>query len=75
MNTHGKTNAQRIGERIKLARVAEGYTQEVLAAELGIGIAAISKKERGEDAITAEQLARLATLLGKPADWFLEDVR
>jgi transcriptional regulator with XRE-family HTH domain len=69
-----KVNKQ-VGARIREARQEHAYTQEILAAELRMNIMAISKKERGIDAISAEQLWRLSRLLKRPMEWFMQDVK
>jgi transcriptional regulator with XRE-family HTH domain len=63
-----------IGSRIREAREARGLSQPVLAEVLGITKMQISKKERGIDRITAEQLARLAKLLKRPVSYFLDGI-
>jgi transcriptional regulator with XRE-family HTH domain len=69
------TNNQRIGARIRAARQDMGYTQDVLAAELDINTMAISKKERGIDATSVEQLHKLSRLLKRPIGWFVEGMK
>lgn len=66
---------KRIGARIRDARLARNLHQVVLAKALGLTVSSISKKERGEDYITAPQLAKLSRLLKHKADWFLQDLK
>ena len=67
-------NNKSIGARVRERREQLGYQQIQLAQCLGLDVPAISKKERGEAVITAEQLAKLARLLGRSPRFFLQDV-
>jgi transcriptional regulator with XRE-family HTH domain len=69
-----KTDDQKIGARVKAARIEAGLNQEVLANYLGLRVMAISKKEAGTIVITAPQIAKIANALGKPVTFFLQDV-
>jgi transcriptional regulator with XRE-family HTH domain len=56
------------------ARLAEGLTMETVAAELGVLLNAVSKKERGLDRLSAVQLAKIARMLRRDPAWFLRDI-
>jgi len=58
-----------IGRRLRLAREAAGLTQAQVAERLDITEQAYSRYESG-CRITAEDLARVAALLGRPIEWF-----
>jgi transcriptional regulator with XRE-family HTH domain len=60
-----------IGQRIKRARKAKGYTQEKLAEKLDISIVYVSKIENGKTKLNLEMLFRLAHLLGADPGFFL----
>jgi transcriptional regulator with XRE-family HTH domain/Zn-dependent peptidase ImmA (M78 family) len=55
-----------IGERIRTARLANGFTQAALAQRLGIDRTAVVRIEAGERAISAIEGARLAAALDVP---------
>ena len=54
--------AQRIGQAIAVRRTARGLTQEEVAERLGIGLAAISRLERGTIMPTVSRLVELAEI-------------
>lgn len=53
-----------VGDRIRKARKAKGYTQEELAKLLGVSFAMIGQYERGERNPKIETLQRIADALG-----------
>ena len=55
-----------IGERIRTARLANGFTQAVLAQRVGIDRTAVVRIEAGERALSAIEGARLAAALDVP---------
>jgi transcriptional regulator with XRE-family HTH domain len=55
---------QRIAERVRELRAAQGFSLEVLARKSGVSRSMISLIERGESSPTAVVLERLATGLG-----------
>lgn len=61
-----------IGARIRQARKAKGLTQEELGKLLHVTGAAISHFERGRRDVDAKTLAKIARVLEKPIDFFLE---
>jgi transcriptional regulator with XRE-family HTH domain len=63
-----------IGAKVRAARKEAGHTLKTVGEWIGIGIAAMSKKERGQDNFTAEQLAIVARHLGRQIWEFLGEV-
>ena len=57
-----------IGRRIRACREAKGWTQEALAARLGISVNFLSGIERGTSFPRCESLIRLLNTLEIPAD-------
>lgn len=64
---------QLIGSRIRRAREALGYSQEELGRQLGYSAAAISYFEAGMRKVRIDDLQRIARVLGKPLDFFLQE--
>lgn len=68
--SHGP--AMTIGERIKEAREAKGWSQARLAKEIGASDAStIGQAERRASGPGRDNLAKIATALGVSADWLL----
>jgi transcriptional regulator with XRE-family HTH domain len=63
---------QTLGERIQKLRQEHGYSQEELAAQLGLSRQAIGQMEKGERSIDALELAALAKAFGVSADWIIQ---
>ena len=63
----GKTDSdgklQRLGEAIRSARSAQGYSQEAFADAVGIDRSHIGKIERGERNVSFLNVARIAVAL------------
>lgn len=64
-----------LGAKIKKLREAAGITQADLAQKLGIGQAAVSKWERGENRPDSIKLPVLVRLIGGSVDELLKDDR
>ena len=62
-----------IGERLRKAREAIGYTQPVAAGKSGIGVSSISEFETGKREPSFSQLSKLAEIYKKSIDFFLTD--
>jgi transcriptional regulator with XRE-family HTH domain len=62
--------AAHIGTRIRQCRRARGVSPTLLAEHLGVGPHQLRKIERGENRISAEQLAAAADLLKVEVSWF-----
>lgn len=58
----------RIGERLRSAREALGYTQQRLADEIGVAASTYSRYEAGVQKITIPELRKVAALLGIPLE-------
>ena len=52
-----------IGQRLKRARLAKNYTQELLAEKVDISVAFLSRVERGSSHINLKRLSQLCNLL------------
>lgn len=59
------------GERIRLLRKQNGYTQETLAKELGIDRSLLSHIESGKRGCTVDNFIRLAGLFHISLDWLI----
>ena len=64
---------EQVGRRVAAARLAAGFTQEGLANRLGLHRSAVSRIEQGERQLDVLELVRLASALGRSADWFLSE--
>ncbi len=62
-----------IGERLRLARAAIGYTLERVAAETNIGPSSLSDFENDKREPRFSQLSRLAELYRRPVEFFLSE--
>jgi Zn-dependent peptidase ImmA (M78 family)/transcriptional regulator with XRE-family HTH domain len=69
--THHLFDQQQVGQRIADARVEAELTQADLAQVLGVDRTAVAKIEGGTRRVSAVELARIASKLGRPLDWFL----
>ncbi len=58
--------ARQVGERIRAARKARGWTQEELASQAGLHFTYIGAVERGEKNLTIKSLERVTRALGLP---------
>ncbi len=52
-----------LNEKLKIARLTKGWTQEELAEKLGYSTNGYAKLERGENGISLEKLEKLAEVL------------
>ena len=64
---------KQIGSRIRRAREALGYSQEELGQLLGYSATAIYYFENGIRKVKIEDLKKIASILGKPVDYFLQE--
>lgn len=62
-----------IGKRIQKAREKSGLSQEELASALGITQSALSNYELGKRRLYLANLEQLATVLGRPLSYFMEE--
>jgi transcriptional regulator with XRE-family HTH domain len=61
-----------IGSRLRLRRLAMGFSQDTLARSLGITFQQIQKYERGTNRIFASRLFHLARVLRVPIAYFFQ---
>ncbi len=59
-----------IGERIRLARKARGWSMRELARRVGVSAQAVSNYERGADTPSSSVLLRIARELDRPLEFF-----
>ncbi len=62
-----------VGERIRLYRSMIGISQQKLAENLGVTFQQLQKYERGENRIGAGRLLIVATVLGIPITFLLDE--
>jgi transcriptional regulator with XRE-family HTH domain len=62
-----------VGERIRLYRAMLGISQQKLADGLGVTFQQLQKYERGENRIGAGRLLMVATTLGIPVTFLLDE--
>jgi transcriptional regulator with XRE-family HTH domain len=63
-----------VGERIRLRRLHLGFSNKMLAAELGIDPRAYDAYEAGGEQAPARTLSQIAELLGVSVLWFFQDI-
>ena len=64
---------RRIGQRIRLQRVALGLSQDTLANALGLTFQQVQKYERGINRVSASRLEDIARVLKVPVAFFYDD--
>jgi len=57
-----RETVENVGQKIKMIRVARGWSQEILAKGLGISIPAVSKIESGVTDINLSRLEQIANI-------------
>ena len=63
---------QHVGARLKAQRMANGLSQEKLAAELGVTYQQVQKYESGQNQISSSRLNRIASILGVAEQFFFD---
>ncbi len=63
-----------VGSRIRLRRTILGYSQEKLAALLGLTFQQVQKYERGNNRVGASRLWDLSKVLNVPVSFFFDDM-
>ncbi|MFZ5651773.1 MAG: helix-turn-helix domain-containing protein [Bacillota bacterium] len=61
-----------IGRQLQLAREEAGLSQEQLAARVGCSQSTLSNYEKGKRRIYLAQLERIAEVLQRPIDYFMQ---
>ncbi len=67
-------NYKEIGYRIQIAREESGYNQKELSEILGISQAALSNYEKGKRRVYYPQLQKIADILGRPLEYFMQPI-
>jgi Zn-dependent peptidase ImmA (M78 family)/DNA-binding XRE family transcriptional regulator len=62
---------QQLGQRVADARIEAELTQAELATVIDLDRTAVAKIEAGTRRVSAIELARIASALGRPINWFL----
>ncbi len=63
-----------VGNRIRLRRTILGWSQEKLAAMLGLTFQQVQKYERGSNRVGASRLWDIGNVLNVPINFFFEDM-
>jgi transcriptional regulator with XRE-family HTH domain len=64
----------KLGEKIRLARVTKGLSQQNVADELGLTVASYSNIERGVTDITVTRLYEISNVLGVTISEFIPEL-
>ena len=64
-----------LGRKLRTARTEAGLSQQALAAKLGITFQQIQKYEKGANRIAASRLVSIASVLGRPISYFLDEAK
>ncbi len=62
-----------VGERLRKKRKSLGYSQQALAAAVGLTFQQIQKYEKGTNRVSASKLYELSRFLDEPIAWFFGD--
>ncbi|MFC3693381.1 helix-turn-helix domain-containing protein [Chenggangzhangella methanolivorans] len=62
-----------LGARIRVARKLSGFSQEKLAAEIGVTFQQLQKYEKGVNRCGPSRLTAIARSCGRPIEWFYGD--
>lgn len=63
-----------IGQKIYSLRLAMGMSRQELGEKIGVTHQQCQKYEKGTNRVSAGRLALIAKVLGKPIDYFYEDI-
>lgn len=64
---------RQIGRRLQMAREESGLSQEQLAAMMGCAQSTLSNYEKGKRRLYLNQLEKIAEILDKPIEYFIEN--
>jgi len=62
-----------VNDKIRLARISKGYSQEYMAISLGIDTTTYGRLERGQIKITIDRLQDISKVIGTPLVEIIED--
>lgn len=62
----------KVGQRIRLARMAKGVSQTDLAEAIGVTFQQVQKYEKGANRVSASRMVQIAGALGYPVAWFFD---
>jgi transcriptional regulator with XRE-family HTH domain len=71
---HMNHNDQKIGQRIRSARVARGLSQEALGADIGVTFQQVQKYENGANRVSGSRLVEIARATKRPIPYFFQDI-
>jgi transcriptional regulator with XRE-family HTH domain len=71
---HIKHIDSHIGQKIYSLRLAMGMSRQDLGEKIGVTHQQCQKYEKGTNRISAGRLALIAKVLGKPVEYFYEDI-
>lgn len=64
---------RQIGRRLQMAREESGLSQEQLASMMGCAQSTLSNYEKGKRRLYLSQLEKIAEILDKPIEYFIEN--
>lgn len=64
---------RQIGRRLQMAREESGLSQEQLAGMMGCAQSTLSNYEKGKRRLYLNQLEKIAEILDKPIEYFIEN--
>ncbi len=70
---YGDFMDNKIGLKIKEARLFKEFSREAVGRRLGVSQQQIARYESGENKVSAEKLLILADILHKPINWFCQE--
>lgn len=63
-----------VGQRLRVRRSLQGFSQEKLAEAIGLTFQQIQKYERGTNRVSAGRLFELSNILDVPVSYFFEQI-
>ena len=70
----GRSEARKIGARVREARTSRGVTLATLSARIGLTYQQLQKYETGANRISASTLVHIGLALDTPIEFFLSDI-
>jgi len=61
-----------VGNRVRIARLSRGFSQEKLGEALGISFQQVQKYEKGINRVSTGRLQQIATILELPTSYFFD---